>query len=184
MVAIVGHINTFFYILASSSLDNLLHIWDTRKRRESPCIRLNSSASAGKVAWEKTCGNILASTHENQLRVWDIRSRTDRPLGIYVNRETDLGVQCFGDSDFFNARNRRILSIDFSPKRKNVIVTGSADSVVRVFEVNKNTTDVADVIFQVICWVGVKSINQATLNYIRLGWMPGDVVTKLYLFAF
>jgi WD40 repeat protein len=162
-------------------LDNLLHIWDARKRRESPCIRINSSASAGKVAWEKTCGNILASTHENQLRVWDIRSRTDTPLGIYINRETDLGVRSFDDSDFCNARNRRILSIDFSPKRKNVIVTGSADSVVRVFEVNKSTTDAADVIFQVIYRVRVAGAKKEKLNYnalnIRFAWM--SVITKL-----
>ena len=96
----------------------------------------------------------MASTHENQLRIWDIRGRSYRPLGVYINRETDLGPQCFGNIDFFNARSRRILSIDFSPSKKNVIVTGSADSVVRVIEIDKNTnSDVADVIFQVSCGI-------------------------------
>ena len=67
-----------------------------------------------------------------------------------MNRETDLGPQCFGNLDFINARSRRILSIDFSPNKRNVIVTGSADSVVRVIEIDKNpNNDAADVIFQV-----------------------------------
>ena len=136
-------------LLASSSLDNELHIWDARKKRQSPTIKINSSTASGKICWEKTGGNILASTHECQLRIWDIRGKRDRPLGIYNNSENDLGPHCYGNNEFFNARSRRILSIDFSPRKPNMIVTGSADSVVRIFEVNKsNNSDTPDVIFQ------------------------------------
>ena len=133
-------------------MDNLIHLWDIREKRDSPSIRLISSTCATKVAWEKTCGTLLASAHENQLRIWDIRGKTDRPLGIYTNRETDLGPQCFGNIDFFNARSRRILSIDFSLNTKNFVVTGSADSVVRVFTISKNISQdvTADVIIQVL----------------------------------
>ena len=68
-----------------------------------------------------------------------------------MNRESDLGPQCYGNTEFFNARSRRILSIDFSTNKKSLIVTGSADSVVRVFKANKNTNKggSADVIIQV-----------------------------------
>ena len=151
-----------YLFVATSSLDNLLHVWDTRKSRRAPTIILNSSTSATKIAWEKIAGDLLASTHENQLKVWDIRGRTDQPLSIYVNRETDLGAQCFGNLDFFNARSRRILSIDFSPNKRNVIVTGSADSVVRVLEINKaSNTDAADVIFQVLLILYVKTFGKS-----------------------
>ena len=136
-------------LLASSSLDNLLNIWDTRKKRQTPTININCSTPAGKISWEKIGGNILASTHESQLRIWDIRGKRDRPLGIYNNSENDLGPHCFGNNEFFNARSRRILSIDFSPTKENMLVTGSADSVVRIVEVNKiNNNEAADVIFQ------------------------------------
>ena len=146
-------------------MDNLLHVWDTRKSRRAPTIILNSSTSATKIAWEKIAGDLLASTHENQLKVWDIRGRTDQPLSIYVNRETDLGAQCFGNLDFFNARSRRILSIDFSHNKRNVIVTGSADSVVRVLEINKaSNTDAADVIFQVLLILYVKTFGKSLVK--------------------
>ena len=140
-----------FNFLAASSLDSFLHIWDTRKKRDIPSIQLKSSTGSSKVAWEKTCGNILASAHGNQLRVWDIRGRLDLPLNIYINRDSDLGPQCYGNTEFFNARSRRILSVDFSFNKKSLIVTGSADSVVRVFKANKNTNreGTADVMIQV-----------------------------------
>ena len=169
--------------VATSSLDNLLHVWDTRKSRRAPTIILNSSTSATKIAWEKTAGDLLATTHENQLKVWDIRGRTDQPLSIYVNRETDLGAQCFGNLDFFNARSRRILSIDFSPKKRNLIVTGSADSVVRVLEINKaSNTDAADVIFQVLLILNV--INWPYVSFIiRIHWANNRVLPNLDIIA-
>ena len=57
------------------------------------------------------------------------------------------------------------MSIDFSPNKRNVIVTGSADSVVRVLEINKaSNTDAADVIFQVLLFLNVKTINHIAFN--------------------
>ena len=117
-------------------------------------LQIKSSTSSSKVAWEKTHGNMLASTNGNTLRLWDVRGRTDLPLSIYINRETDLGKQGFGNIDFANTRSRRIYSIDFSPNRRNLVVTGNADSVVRVFHVDKkgqlaNESGAPDAVIQV-----------------------------------
>ena len=127
-------------LIAAACLDRCISIWDYRqhsKRRPATKITSNS-CFASKLSWEKVDGNLLATAHDSQLKIWD-RRKPNAALFIHVNGESELPLS---NSDFRNARSRKILDVDFNPVIRNLVATSSADSVVRAVKVGSSGSGV------------------------------------------
>ena len=120
-------------LIGVSSLDRNVFVWDVREHFKKPSMKFScGSIFASKIAWEKVDGILLATSNDTQLSIWDQR-RLNHPIAQHVNSESDLP----NNPDFLGARSRRILDVDFSPVVRNLVSTGSSDSLVRVFRADQ-----------------------------------------------
>ncbi|XP_021956861.1 GATOR complex protein WDR59 isoform X2 [Folsomia candida] len=64
-------------LLASSSFDSYVHIWDIRARNsgsaDKPQFSLSALDGASQVRWNRVCEDILASCDGGHVKIWDLR---------------------------------------------------------------------------------------------------------------
>ena len=97
-------------LMASSSADNFIYLWDTRDLRR-PKAGLQAVQGASKIEWNKVSGKLLASTHNGEVKLWDIR-------------KSNSPVQSIA------AHLSRIYSLDWSWDHEDSLATSSQDSTV------------------------------------------------------
>ncbi|PSN51284.1 WD repeat-containing protein 59 [Blattella germanica] len=62
-------------LLASSSIDTFIHIWDVRDPRR-PSLSLSAVAGATQVRWNRLSRYLLATAHDGDIKLWDQRKGT------------------------------------------------------------------------------------------------------------
>ena len=97
-------------LMASSSADNFIYLWDTRDLRR-PKAELQAVQGASKIEWNKVSGKLLASTHNGEVKLWDIRKSTSPVQSIAAHLS-------------------RIYSLDWSRDHEDSLATSSQDSTV------------------------------------------------------
>lgn len=102
-------------LLATSSTDNHIYIWDRRDLRK-PSQVLQSLAGATKIQWNKVSGKFLASAHEGEVKLWDMRS------------------SC-APASYINAHLYKIYGLDWSFDQEDHLVTASQDSTVKFWNI-------------------------------------------------
>jgi len=102
-------------LLATSSTDNHIYIWDRRDLRK-PSQVLQSLAGATKIQWNKVSGKFLASAHEGEVKLWDMRS------------------SCL-PAQYINAHLQKIYGLDWSFDQEDHLVTASQDSTVKFWNI-------------------------------------------------
>ncbi|VVC32227.1 WD40/YVTN repeat-like-containing domain,Ubiquitin-conjugating enzyme/RWD-like,WD40-repeat- [Cinara cedri] len=103
-------------ILASSSIDTFVYIWDIRAPAR-PAISLTAFLPASKLRWNHMTDNLLATAHSGNVKIWDQR-KASHPLH-YISAHFDC-INC----------------LDWSYTNENQLVTSSCDSIVKFFEIN------------------------------------------------
>ncbi|KAF2074004.1 hypothetical protein CYY_004680 [Polysphondylium violaceum] len=102
-------------ILATTSADSFINIWDLRSSKKAMKIKSLSShiLSAVQVKWNKFNSNVLASAHEGNLKIWDLRAD---------NKEFSTTVH-----------SSKVYGIDWSPHVENEIMTCSQDKSIKIW---------------------------------------------------
>jgi len=103
-------------LLATSSQDNCIHLWDLRDLRR-PGRTLSTLQGAAKIEWNKVSGKYLASAHDGEVKLWDERRLAAPVLAI-------------------NAHLSRIYALDWSWDHEDSLVTSSQDSTVMFWNVS------------------------------------------------
>lgn len=128
-------------ILASSSFDNYIYIWDLRETRK-PIYLMHSISGASQIKWSKINENILATSHEGDVRIWDKRVNfIKKTIQIYL---TIVDIHLFILDYFFVYQKSnmplhyvstylaKITGIDWSPFYENKFLTCSQDGSIKV----------------------------------------------------
>lgn len=102
-------------VLASSSYDTFVHIWDCRDFRK-PCMSLSAVTGPSQVKWNKFTQNVLATSHDGDIRVWD-------------TRKSGCPVQ------YIAAHSAKIYGLDWNPASENQLATASQDTTVKFWDV-------------------------------------------------
>lgn len=123
------------HCLWSTSIDNALSYWDSRKAFKAPVYRILSPNNCSFTA----CGlnysdEIVAAATEPYgedvcLYLWDIRKlNAERLLQTHMDMYTD-------------SHNGEITQIQFSPLQTHQMATGSTDGLICLFDVSKGNED-------------------------------------------
>lgn len=102
-------------VLASSSYDTFVHIWDCRDFRK-PCMSLSAVTGPSQVKWNKFTQNVLATSHDGDIRIWD-------------TRKSGCPVQ------YIAAHSAKIYGLDWNPASENQLATASQDTTVKFWDV-------------------------------------------------
>lgn len=102
-------------VLASSSYDTYVHIWDCRDFRK-PCMSLSAVTGPSQVKWNKFTQNVLATSHDGDIRIWD-------------TRKSGYPVQ------YIAAHSAKIYGLDWNPASENQLATASQDTTVKFWDV-------------------------------------------------
>ena len=99
-------------ILATSSYDKYVHVWDINDTRK-PVQSMLSIAGATHVKWSKVNEYLLATGHEMEVRIWDKR-------------------KCNSPIHYIAAHLSKINDIDWNPVVETQFVTCSQDGMIKV----------------------------------------------------
>lgn len=102
-------------LLASSSIDTFIYIWDIRDQRR-PANSLSAVAGATQVRWNRLSRYLLATAHDGDIKLWDQRKGT-------------APVQ------YIAAHLAKIHGLDWSPNHENQLATSSQDCTVKFFDI-------------------------------------------------
>ncbi|XP_077503120.1 WD repeat domain 59 isoform X2 [Amblyomma americanum] len=102
-------------LLASSSYDTYVHIWDSRDLRK-PYLSLSAVTGASQVKWNKITQHVLATSHDGDVRIWDTR-KSGSPV------------------QYIAAHSSKIYGLDWSPTSENQLATSSQDGTVKFWDV-------------------------------------------------
>ena len=103
-------------VIASCGGDDRVHIWDWRHTAR-PQLTLETINGARQVCWERTHGNLLATSHFDSVKLWD-------------RRNASRAVQ------YINAHpGEPIHALDFSTNRQCRFVSSGADKSVKFWDV-------------------------------------------------
>ncbi|XP_050309674.1 GATOR complex protein WDR59 isoform X2 [Anthonomus grandis grandis] len=101
-------------ILATSSVDTFVNIWDIRDAKK-PTLSLSNVAESSQVRWNKVSQNLLATAHDGDIKIWDQR-KGNYPL------------------QYISAHLAKIYGLDWSPHIENQIASASQDNTVKFFD--------------------------------------------------
>ncbi|KAI0345160.1 hypothetical protein BDW22DRAFT_1354052 [Trametopsis cervina] len=105
-------------IVVSTGIDSWLWAWDLRTTSK-PVIGLCAfNAGATQVKWNRSDGNLLASSHMNEVLIWDRRKGS-----LPVTR--------------LKAHGSKIYGIDWAHHKRDEIVTCSLDKTIKVWDIQK-----------------------------------------------
>ncbi|CAN7991841.1 unnamed protein product [Ixodes hexagonus] len=99
-------------LLATSSFDTYVHIWDSREPRK-PYLSLSAVAGASQVKWNKVTQHVLATSHNGDVRIWDTR-KSASPV------------------QYIAAHPSKIYGLDWNPSSEHQLATSSQDGTVKV----------------------------------------------------
>ncbi|KAK5646426.1 hypothetical protein RI129_004890 [Pyrocoelia pectoralis] len=103
-------------LLASSSIDTFIHVWDIRDFRK-PALSLSAIAEASQVRWNQMASHILATAHDGDIKVWDQR-KGNSPI------------------QYITAHLSKIHGLHWNPQVETQIATSSQDNTVKFFDIN------------------------------------------------
>jgi len=109
-------------LLASSSLDGNIYVWDLRDLKK-PCQSFQTIIGASHIRWSRD-GTYLASAHEGDVKLWDARNDS-APL------------------TYLSAHMSRVHSIDWS-YTENSLVTASNDCTVKFHTVTGKSVETSN----------------------------------------
>ncbi|CAG9771641.1 unnamed protein product [Ceutorhynchus assimilis] len=101
-------------ILATSSVDTFVNVWDIRELRKAT-LSLSNVAECSQVRWNKVSPNLFATAHDGDIKIWDQRKYT-YPL------------------QYITAHTSKIYGLDWSPHIENQITSASQDNSVKFFD--------------------------------------------------
>ncbi|XP_017785327.1 PREDICTED: WD repeat-containing protein 59 isoform X2 [Nicrophorus vespilloides] len=104
------------HLLASSSVDTFIHLWDLRDSRR-PTSSLSAIAEASQVRWNYVNPHILATAHDGDIKLWDNRKGTAPVL-------------------YLSAHLAKIHGLDWNPNIESQLATSSQDNTVKFFDIN------------------------------------------------
>ena len=107
-------------VIASCGGDDRIRIWDWRDTAR-PQLTLESVNGARQVCWERTHGNLLATSHFDSVKLWD-RRNADRPVQ-YIHAHPGQPIH----------------ALDFSTNRQCRFVSSGADKSVKFWDVKDVT---------------------------------------------
>lgn len=102
-------------LLASSSYDTYVHIWDSRDLRK-PYLSLSAVTGASQVKWNKVTQHVLATSHDGDVRIWDTR-KSGSPV------------------QYIAAHPSKIYGLDWNPASEHQLATSSQDGTVKFWDV-------------------------------------------------
>lgn len=102
-------------VLASSSYDTFVHIWDCRDFRK-PCMSLSAVTGPSQVKWNKFTQNVLATSHDGDIRIWDTR-KSGSPV------------------QYIAAHSAKIYGLDWNPASEHHLATASQDTTIKFWDV-------------------------------------------------
>ncbi|KAL1440020.1 hypothetical protein MTO96_009842 [Rhipicephalus appendiculatus] len=102
-------------LLASSSYDTYVHIWDSRDLRK-PYLSLSAVTGASQVKWNKVTQHVLATSHDGDVRIWDTR-KSGSPV------------------QYIAAHPSKIYGLDWNPASEHQLATCSQDGTVKFWDV-------------------------------------------------
>ncbi|XP_066251139.1 GATOR2 complex protein WDR59 isoform X1 [Euwallacea similis] len=101
-------------VLATSSVDTYVNIWDIRDPRK-PTLSLSNVAESSQVRWNRISQYLFATAHDGDIKIWDQR-RGPHPL------------------QYISAHLVKIYGLDWSPHIENQIASASEDHTVKFFD--------------------------------------------------
>ncbi|KAL0478615.1 WD repeat-containing protein [Acrasis kona] len=104
-------------LLATCAADSVLSLWDIRDENKTPVRQFNTGGPS-QLRWNPLSSNIIASAHDGEVRIWDIR-RTDTHI------------------TFITAHLSTVLSLDWSPKHEDQLVTCGQDRQIKIWSYNQ-----------------------------------------------
>ncbi|XP_029839965.3 GATOR complex protein WDR59 isoform X1 [Ixodes scapularis] len=102
-------------LLATSSFDTYVHIWDSREPRK-PYLSLSAVTGASQVKWNKITQHVLATSHDGDVRIWDTR-KSASPV------------------QYIAAHSSKIYGLGWNPASENQLATSSQDGTVKFWDV-------------------------------------------------
>ncbi len=106
-------------VLATSSADSSIHLWDIRVAQRDPIQSfMVSQKGAQFVAWNRHNSVRLASAHDNAFRLWDTRKGGGGSVTSFV------------------AHTQQITGIDFSHDNEHEFLTSSNDKTVKMWDLS------------------------------------------------
>jgi WD40 repeat protein len=136
-------------LIWSSNKTGALLLWDCRTL--TPVRQFNSPQNPIYSFDQSSCGNILAVgtelvKEESPLYFWDIRSSNETPLAVFE--------ECHSDD---------ITQVKFHPTKPNLLMTGSTDGLVCLYNLETLVED--DALYQVIKDDSIQKIGYFGPNY-------------------
>uniref|UniRef100_A0AAR5PG52 RWD domain-containing protein n=1 Tax=Dendroctonus ponderosae TaxID=77166 RepID=A0AAR5PG52_DENPD len=101
-------------IIATSSVDTFVNVWDIRDSRR-PTLSLANVAESSQVRWNRISQHLIATAHDGDIKIWDQR-KGSYPL------------------QYIAAHLAKIYGLDWSPHIENQIASASQDHSVKFFD--------------------------------------------------
>uniref|UniRef100_A0A1A8MIQ7 WD repeat domain 59 n=1 Tax=Nothobranchius pienaari TaxID=704102 RepID=A0A1A8MIQ7_9TELE len=99
-------------LLATSSVDTYIYIWDTRDTRK-PTVALSAVAGASQVKWNRKNQHLLASSHDGDVRVWDKRKPNTAVEYVAAHLSKIHGLDWHSDNEYIFATSSQDNSVRF-----------------------------------------------------------------------
>uniref|UniRef100_A0A8C6KWS3 WD repeat domain 59 n=1 Tax=Nothobranchius furzeri TaxID=105023 RepID=A0A8C6KWS3_NOTFU len=99
-------------LLATSSVDTYIYIWDTRDTRK-PTVALSAVAGASQVKWNRKNQHLLASSHDGDVRVWDKRKPSTAVEYVAAHLSKIHGLDWHSDNEYIFATSSQDNSVRF-----------------------------------------------------------------------
>ncbi len=111
-------------VLATSSADSSIYLWDIRVAQRDPIQSfMVSHHGAQAVAWNRHDGVKIASAHDNEFRLWDTRKGGGGSIAHFI------------------AHTQQITGIDFSYDNEHEFLTASNDKTVKLWDLSGSRVD-------------------------------------------
>lgn len=119
-------------IIATSSVDTYVNIWDIRDTRR-PTLMLHNVSESSQVRWNRISQNIFATAHDG---VYNYYLSTNTNLYYCLIGDIKIWDQRKGNYplQYISAHLEKIYGLDWSPHVEHQIASASQDNAVKFFD--------------------------------------------------